>query len=308
MDDPLQEVHTIGPIVHSTRVFRRHMEIIARDYHAVSLDDVLLHLKGEKELPPRAVAITFDDGYSDNFEYAAPVLAQVGLPAAFYIAVGSVDRRTLPWPARLRYVFYRSSKQMWVQDNGALWPLTTSEERDRAFLIASDSCCQLAGEPQEAFVKKIESQLESKLPADSQRLMMTWDQIRELVRRGHIVGSHTVSHPNMAYVEDAALRSEFADSKRRLEQELAAPVTHFCYPCPAMSPHWAARTVDASREAGYETAATITVGPVRPGDNPLSLRRVPPTKQPDGLRWMLERTFAGSRGDSRFAAARAEQH
>jgi peptidoglycan/xylan/chitin deacetylase (PgdA/CDA1 family) len=295
MDDPSSEANTIGGIVHSAQVFRRQMELIARDYSPVSLADVLLFLKGEKELPHRAVAITFDDGYSDNLEVATPVLEDLGLTAAVYVAVDCLDKRTLPWPARLRRTFYTTKKKSWAENTRAHWPLTSFEQRDRAFLTACDTCCQFAGELQQNFVKRIEHELESELPSGSQRLMLTWEQVRELVRRGHIVGSHSMTHPNMAYLDDAGMHTEFADSKRRLEEELSSAVVHFSYPCPAMSPHWAPRTVSASREAGYETAVTITGGPVKRGDDPLSLRRVLPTKQVDGLRWNLERTFAGRR-------------
>jgi peptidoglycan/xylan/chitin deacetylase (PgdA/CDA1 family) len=295
MDDPSSARDTLGPIVFSSDLFRKQMNVIAREYNPVSIADVYSFLRGEKQLPRRAVAVTFDDGYADNLEVAEPVLAGLGIRATFYVAVGSVDSRKLPWPARLRYAFYQSKKNSWLSGDGITWPFTTFEHRDRAFLAACDACCQLAGEPQEDFVKRIERELESEMPTDSKQLMMKWDQVRELARRGHIIGSHTVTHPNMAYVNDAALRSEFVDSKRRLEEELAAPATHFCYPRPAMSAHWSERTVDASREAGYQTAATLTSGSVRRGDDPLSLRRIWPTKQVDGLRWTLESIFAGRR-------------
>jgi len=77
-----------------------------------------------------------------------------------------------------------------------------------------------------------------------------------------------------------------------LEQVLAAPVVHFSYPCPALSPHWKETTVEMSRRLGYLTAVTVDGGPVRKNDNPFCLRRVRPTKEVEGLRWNLEHTFA----------------
>ncbi|HUK48416.1 MAG TPA: polysaccharide deacetylase family protein [Terriglobales bacterium] len=294
LDDPSDVKDTLGGIAHSTDLFRKQMELIAREYNPVSLEDVSLFLKGKKELPRRAVAITFDDGYTDNLEVAVPILNALGLSATFYVAVDCVEKRTLPWVAKLRWAFYRSNKSFWANGKGKL-NLATFEERDRAFLEACDECCQLAGEGQQRFVEKIELQLETELPANSARLIMSWEQVRELLRRGHIVGSHTMTHPNMAYVSDSELKVEFAESKRRLEEQLSIPIVHFAYPCPAMSPCWIERTVKASREAGYETAVTVTNGPVRRGNDPLSLRRVMPTKRVDGLRWNLERTFAHPR-------------
>jgi peptidoglycan/xylan/chitin deacetylase (PgdA/CDA1 family) len=122
--------------------------------------------------------------------------------------------------------------------------------------------------------------------------MMSYDQLRELTRHGHIVGSHTMTHPNMAYLQEDDAQRELADSKQRLEAQLGV-IKHFSYPCPALSPHWSERTVEQSRTLGYETGVTTNSGLTRRGDNPLCLKRLRPTKTVEGLRWNLESAFAG---------------
>ena len=106
------------------------------------------------------------------------------------------------------------------------------------------------------------------------------------------MGSHTMTHPNMAHVSLAEASFEMTESKKRLERQLEAAVAHFSYPCPALSPHWTEQTVAASRNAGYETAVTTDGGLARKGENPLSLNRIRPTKTVKGLRWNLECAFA----------------
>ena len=124
---------------------------------------------------------------------------------------------------------------------------------------------------------------------------MNIDQLKSLVRHGHIVGSHTMSHPNMAHIAEEEAREEFTESKARLESALNSPVKHFSYPCPALSPHWNERTVEQCRVLGYESAVTTNSGLTRLGDNLLKLKRVHPTKTVAGLRWNLECAFAGRR-------------
>src|SRR5580765_6911836 len=78
LDDPESEFYTLGRIMHQTEVFRGQVEEIARYYTPVSMDAVLQFVKREKEFPHRAVAVTFDDGYRDNYEVAAPILEKAG--------------------------------------------------------------------------------------------------------------------------------------------------------------------------------------------------------------------------------------
>src|ERR1700682_3675218 len=84
MEDPQRQVAFLGETVHSRQVFREQMEVLARHYRPTSLDEVKKFVRGEAKLPGRAVVVTFDDGYTDNYEIAAPILNEVGVPAPFY--------------------------------------------------------------------------------------------------------------------------------------------------------------------------------------------------------------------------------
>jgi peptidoglycan/xylan/chitin deacetylase (PgdA/CDA1 family) len=66
-------------------------------YQPVSLDDVLAYYVDGAPLPSRAVLVTFDDGYCDNLENAAPILQKYGYPAVLFVPVGYLDaKRPLP--------------------------------------------------------------------------------------------------------------------------------------------------------------------------------------------------------------------
>ena len=293
MPNPGEHADSLGGIIHSEAEFRSQMELLARDYHPISLDQAVNRRGDQDGLPKRSVVVTFDDGYTDNFEVALPILNHFGVPATFYVTVECVEKRRLPWPSRLRFAFRRTNVKAWTDSFGKNWNLETSDDREEGFLATCDVCCQLSGQVQEEFVRRVEQALETCLPTESGALMMTYNQVRGIVGHGHIIGSHTMTHPNMGYVKEAEAHHELTESKRRLESELNASIKHFSYPCPALSPHWSERTLEQSRAAGYETAVTTNSGLTRPGDNPLCLKRIHPTKTADGLRWNLESAFAG---------------
>ncbi|HZC23160.1 MAG TPA: polysaccharide deacetylase family protein, partial [Candidatus Binatia bacterium] len=269
LEDPRAQESYLGEISYSREIFRGQMELLARRYHPVSLDDILRFVTEEAELPRRAVAVTFDDGYSDNYEVAAPILKHAGVPATIYATVDCVERRRLPWPSHLRFMFGNTKKEKWTDADGKSWPLSRYAEREAALVQSCNECCKLVGPAQDEYVARLSGELNITVPVESGTLMMDYAQMRSLIQQGHIIGSHTLDHPNMAYVEPETARRELAESKRRLELELKTPITHFAYPCPALSPHWTEQTLVASREAGYATAVTTNPGSARAGDNPL---------------------------------------
>jgi len=73
--------------------FGRQMRYLkARHYNVVPLGSLAPLIKEKKKIPPRTIAITFDDGYKDNYTYAFPILKKYKLPATFFIIVNEVDR------------------------------------------------------------------------------------------------------------------------------------------------------------------------------------------------------------------------
>ena len=87
-----------NPVTVPTSRFAEQMALLAEfGYTVVGLDAVLAHYVDGASLPPKAVLITFDDGYRDNLENALPALQKHGYPAVLFAPLGYVgDRRPLP--------------------------------------------------------------------------------------------------------------------------------------------------------------------------------------------------------------------
>ncbi len=294
-DEPQRYVHSLGGgIVTSASTFREQMEIVARKFHPVTMDDVLLFLDGKKQLPRKPVVITFDDGFADNIEVAAPILEHFGIRGAFYITVDPVEKGGVPWFCRIRHAFGTTHRQNWSDSVSACSRnLADPADRKAAFLVASERCARRRGNAQEIVVRTIEEELE--VQPLSEKLMMTWDQVRTLHRLGHIIGSHTVTHPNMAYMGAEDLRIECVESKKKLEKELGAAVPHFSYPSPILQPHWSEETLQCTEEAGYRCAVTSTAGPAQKRQHPLALQRVVVPEDTHEFVWILENTMLSRR-------------
>jgi peptidoglycan/xylan/chitin deacetylase (PgdA/CDA1 family) len=290
---PEQYANTIGcDSIHATSIFERQMELIATQFHPVSMDDVLLFLKGEKSPPRGAVAVTFDDGYKDNFRIAAPILSRFGILGTFYLLVDSVDQSKAPWYCLLRHAFFTSQKPQWRDPaTGVIHELKDANAREAALLNACDACAKASAPVrQELTENTLHSLAPEPFPNESD-LMMNWDDARALVKSGHIVGSHTVTHPNVAHVSADDARSELADSKLKLERELGQPVKHFAYPHPALNPCFNDTTLKITEELGYATAATTTGSAVRADACRLAIPRTYIPREESEFLWHIQRTL-----------------
>ena len=82
---------------------------------------------------------------------------------------------------------------------------------------------------------------------------LDWTQLRGLAGAGWEIGAHTVTHPKLTQIDDAALERELSDSKSALEAALDRPCPSLAYPYGDVDQ----RVVDAAARAGYTTAAAL---------------------------------------------------
>jgi peptidoglycan/xylan/chitin deacetylase (PgdA/CDA1 family) len=260
----------------------------------VTLDEIVQFVAEGKPLPRWAVAVTFDDGFTDNHEVVLPILQKYGVPAMFYIMVNAVASGIPPWYVRLTFAFHSTVQPVWIHPKTAKpYQLDQSGQRSEGLSAAWDLGAALAGEAQEGFIAEVHKSLQvSPLDACS-KLMMDWDQVRALKRAGHSIGGHTLSHPNLAHVPLKEARSEIRGCKEELEKQVGEPIHHFSYPHPALSPQWSAETREVTRETGFQSAVLTTPGSVRPGDEPLALARIPVDEDCQSWLWQVERAFTG---------------
>jgi peptidoglycan/xylan/chitin deacetylase (PgdA/CDA1 family) len=293
--DPARFSNTIGEgISHSEVLFAEQMEMVCRRFNPVTIDDIVRWLQGGAPLPKRAVAITFDDGFADNYHVASPVLARYGLQAAFYLAVRLIGTNRYPWFCRLRRAFYCTSLLYWTEPGtGEEHALSDSAGRWHGFLSACRTCAVIPEDRREEFLECVEHNLQVPELLDGSLMMMDWEQVVALQRLGHIIGSHTMSHPNLAHSAEEDIVHELQESKRILEQRLATRIVHFSYPSPILEPHYSDVTTAFLAKYGYISAVTCIPGPVRRQDTPLLLSRVFAPLDKDEFLWSLETSLAG---------------
>jgi peptidoglycan/xylan/chitin deacetylase (PgdA/CDA1 family) len=105
---------------------------------------------------------------------------------------------------------------------------------------------------------------------ETQEPLMDAAQIREWLRAGHRIGSHSLSHPRLTRLNLRDAQEEILGSKKKLEDTFGVAIEDFCYPYG----DWNQAVRDLVMEAGYRTACTTGYGVNSPATPPLELRRI----------------------------------
>jgi len=109
------------------------------------------------------------------------------------------------------------------------------------------------------------------------RECLTWDEVRELRRQGTLFGSHTITHPKLAELDETVFECEISDSKSMIEDELGESIDMFSHPYafPSADDAYVRRLRNTLNRCGYRLAVTTIIGCSHRGDDPLLLKRLP---------------------------------
>jgi len=271
-------------------IFAGQMETLARDWAPMSLAELVQGFR-QRHLPERAVAVTFDDGYADNLEVAAPILLDYAIPATLFVAPGLIDAGAALWwdelaslllePARLPSTLTLSSRNghQWTIPPVADEPMAAASTqpwearpgtRLRAYNDVWLTLRELDGSTRETALEEIAEWAGTARPAE--RVLLTWLQIREFAALpGFGLGAHTLTHPVLPSCSDEGARAEIAGSAARLRAETGVEVEQFAYPYGAWSPSVARLVADL----GFHAAYTTDGGAISWRSSPHALPRVP---------------------------------
>jgi peptidoglycan/xylan/chitin deacetylase (PgdA/CDA1 family) len=235
--------------------FARQMRILKRLTNIVPLDEALTALAGRRSLPPRAVAITFDDGYRDNVTQAVPLLRYLQIPATIFLVPGFLSATEQAWWEQLGWAITQSTVD--VLEFGAVqFDLTEAPAARTAALDAIErSLKELNHERRQAAVAELVERLQPAGRYRADELFMSWDEARDLRGGGISIGSHTMRHAILAREDGATQRADLRESRTKLESALDVQVHLLAYPNGRRTDYEAV-TISAARDAGYTHAVT----------------------------------------------------
>lgn len=237
--------------------FNQTMEWIKKWFNVIPLNSAV-HQLGKKTLPPRAAAITFDDGYADNYTNALPILKQHGLSATFFIATGFLNGGRM-WNDTVIESIRACKTSRLDLDHLNLGTLNVGTIEDKRVAIGNvlKSIKYLPMNDRETMVHRIAEAATVSLPNN---LMMTNAQVVAMRDAGMQIGAHTVSHPILARTELSVARQEISDGKMLLEALLGEKIALFAYPNGKKGEDYLEEHANLTRQVGFDAAVSTDWG------------------------------------------------
>lgn len=207
--------------------FDAQMRLVARKYQPVSAEDVLDAIDGKRSLPRDAVLVTVDDGYRDFGETIFPLAIQHGIRPVVFIPTAFVGEGKFWWDKL--YAAVRNHPGSEISTPFGRLSLRDDSERNIALIEIRRNVKKMPFKEGMRFVDDLYQAFASD-EAKTEKDTLTWDELREIVRRGATVAAHTHTHPLLSRIpfEDAC--REIKLSQETINREIGQALPIFAYP------------------------------------------------------------------------------
>ena len=270
-------LHGVGTDEYPTDVFRTQLQFLSRIFQLVPLASILQVDAADQSRP--ALALTFDDGLKNNFTAAYPVLREFNAPATFFVCPALIDNGQWLWNHECRARLSRMQDDAirgFAAELGIQRFDTESIVQQLKYLPHAE---------RKVFEIRLRTLSGPLSPSAAERLaydLMSWEDLKALDPTLISIGGHSCNHEILTRLDPEHLEREVAECKSRLEREIDAPVTQFCYPDGAYN----ARVAECVGRH-FELAVTTEKHCVPRNPSPLQLPRIATAENLADLAWRV---------------------
>lgn len=256
----------------SPQSFETQIKYFSKNYEILSLDRLIEYIVQGEPFPEKAVVMTFDDGYKDNYRYAYPILKRYNIPATIFLTTGHIGTGSLFWWDKVSYCIQQTSLDKINLKGFGSFSLRSEKEKYRAKSALLEGLKKLPGKKKDLLIDELRAISGEEIPDDlGENLILSWDEIKEMSCDGIAFGAHTVNHPIIKNLPFDQAKWEIIQSKKDIEKMIGNPVTAFSYPNGIFSPDIA----ELVRTSGFKCAVAVSpCGPISLNDSLYGLGRI----------------------------------
>lgn len=227
-------------MVVTPETFALHLQILQQRFDFMHLSDWLQRRKQGLAVPQRACAITFDDGWLDNHQFAFPLLKEYQVPATLFLVSEMVGTTRNFWPERLAELMRVTATQYselwdtpayrWVRELRTDYDFGRQPPSHQQLFEIFDQAKYLSDDELHARIDAMQSSSDILPTPDA--VVVNWDQVAEMAKSGLIdFGSHTCDHIRLNdKISQQNIEHQIIASKATIAAATNKAVELFCYP------------------------------------------------------------------------------
>ncbi len=258
--------------------FLEQMEFVKKKCRVLSIDEIVEINDNNANFPVNAVAITFDDGFRNNYTIAAPILDELALPAAFYVSSGVVNTNIMFWVDILEDCINQTSIdciKIQLEEKCCL-PLSTRLDKIRSLERIKQFCKTIYSNEKDDLVKKIITQ--TKVTPDITHARnyqkLDWQEVIELSNSSlFTIGGHSMYHDILSKMTVKKMESDITLSVELLKYHLKQDIRHYSYPEGQLD-HYNQKVIDDLKKNGIKCSPSAISGFNPKGTDLFHLKRI----------------------------------
>jgi peptidoglycan/xylan/chitin deacetylase (PgdA/CDA1 family) len=236
--------------------FEKFIVTLKKNYEIVPLRQLFDNFRNKTAPKKRTIALTFDDGYINNFTVALPILKKHHVPATFYLITESLENSTFyVWPDVIDLVQKHTKEDIVISAGRFKYPGFFCAELN----ISLVDLMKTSGSDRETYLDEIK-----KLYPNYLKEAKEVPELIDLVHKNELekykdevlieYGSHTHLHYNLEFLNEDDCSKEVNRSKKIIEDIVKKPVISLAFPDGSYN----AQIISNCKKAGYENVVAVT--------------------------------------------------
>jgi len=208
---------------------------LKRNGTPISMDDLIKNIDSGKDFNDKSFAITFDDGFYNNYSIAMPILKKMKIPATFYVTSDFIDKNLTSWIDRIE-IAVNSLSYGKIEISKKKLEFNKSQKSKIKFL---DNLRKIIKNNRKIDPYKITNKILKDLNYKKEILhsnnildkKMSWSQVKRMdSQKLFTIGGHSKTHRILSFLSSEDVKKEINQSLRILEKNLKRKIVHYSYP------------------------------------------------------------------------------
>ena len=215
--------------------FIKQMKLLKRNYKMISIEDIYYHIKNKIPFSKKDVAISFDDGFKNNFTIAAPILNKLKIPAIFYLCPRSINKNEMFWVDQIETCIDKCKKSKIKITSLSLRNFYLDSIKKKISLIKKikKTCKNLNIKKKNDLIKilKKTTSVKPNIKSSKNYELANWKIIKKTSKNNlFTLGGHSLDHDILTKMNMKELDHNIIKTIEIIKNKTGVNVKHFSYP------------------------------------------------------------------------------